>query len=372
MCITLGSLLTRLETEQDSSTRFAFFMPTADGPCRFGVYNILHRIVLERLGWQDRVEIWSPKDSDYFEGLPGGFAALVVIGFAAFDALQQALFDVRPVEKEKGAALSVFQRYESALLARLEQAGSGDLSLPRALLEVASGRLFGCADLLQEASREMALLKSDRVLPTVAVVGEIYVRLDPFASDFIVDKLEKHGLRVRFAPFTEWLEYTDHVSRQRGQAGSLGARLSTAVRRRIQNRCYEIMAKKLGWSPRTTVTDAVRAAAPYVRDDLAGEAVLTVGGPVHEWQAGHIDGVVSVGPLECMPNKIAEAQFFHVAENEGLPSLTIPVNGDGVDAALVEGFAFEVRSRFNAKTRSTPASDGEKKQSDRKFATMDV
>jgi hypothetical protein len=58
---------------------------------------------------------------------------------------------------------------------------------------------------------------------------------------------------------------------------------------------------------------------------------------------------VSVGPLECMPNKIAEAQFYHLAEKEGLPSLTLPVNGDPVDEEVLANFAFHVRERFRAR-----------------------
>ena len=33
---------------------------------------------------------------------------------------------------------------------------------------------------------------------------------------------------------------------------------------------------------------------PYIRESLSGEAVLTVGGPLHEWREGHIDGVMGV------------------------------------------------------------------------------
>ena len=67
MCLTLGSLLQRLERDRDTGRRFSFFMPSACGPCRFGAYNLLHKIVLERLGWKHRVSVWSPMDKDYFE-----------------------------------------------------------------------------------------------------------------------------------------------------------------------------------------------------------------------------------------------------------------------------------------------------------------
>jgi hypothetical protein len=46
-----------------------------------------------------------------------------------------------------------------------------------------------------------------------------------------------------------------------------------------------------------------------------------------------------------MPNKISEAQFFHVAEEQGLLSLTIPLNGDSIDPEVLDGFAYEVKER---------------------------
>ncbi|MCC6524664.1 MAG: CoA activase [Polyangiaceae bacterium] len=346
MSITAGSLLARLAKEPDPKARFAFFMPTADGPCRFGAYNMLHRLILERVGQGERVSIWSPADSDYFEGVPGGFAALVMTGFAAFDVLQEALYDVRPVERTPGAADAIFERYRRELCRLLESAGSGDLSLPNAFVQAASGRLFGCADLLRRAGAELARARSGRRVPTVLVVGEIYVRCDPFANDFVIEKLERRGIRARFAPFSEWLEYSDWVTRLRGSRVGLSAELSSLVQRRIQNKTYAVMAAALGWHERTTVKDALDASSGYLRADLCGEAVLTLGGPIHEWRHGHIDGVVSVGPHECMPNKIAESQFFHVAEKEGLLSLTLPLNGDPIDPAILDTFAFDVKERF--------------------------
>ncbi len=348
MWITLGSLLQRVQRERDPLQRFTFFMPTANGPCRFGVYNILHRMVLARLGHAEKVSIWSPPDDDYFEGLPAGFAALVQIGFSAADWLQEALYYCRPIERRPGEVEAIYERFSGKLYCRLEAAASGDLSLPNAMLQVANGRLFGCTALLREAAAAFRAASIDRPMPTALVVGEIYVRCDPFANDFIIERLEARGIRARFAPFSEWLEYTDHLSRSRGPVG-FSAQLSSLVQRRIQNLCYAAVGDTLAWPKRTTVKESIHAARPYVREDLEGEALLTLGGPVHEWREGLIDGVVSVGPHECMPNKVAEAQFFHVAEQEGLLSVTIPVNGDPTDPEIVDSFAFELRSRFEAR-----------------------
>jgi hypothetical protein len=101
-----------------------------------------------------------------------------------------------------------------------------------------------------------------------------------------------------------------------------------------------------------SVQEALRAASPYVRRKLEVETILTLGGPIHEWREGRIDGVVSVGPLECMPNKIAESQYFHVAEREGLLSLTLSLNGDPVDPEVLDTFAYEVHARHRARKRA--------------------
>jgi predicted nucleotide-binding protein (sugar kinase/HSP70/actin superfamily) len=351
MCITLGSLLQRLERERADDRRFAFLMPRTDGPCRFGCYNMLHKMVLRRLGWAERVRLWSPSDAGYFEGLPPGFSALLVAGCATIDMLLEGLYDTRPRETEPGAAQAIYDRHEQALLRHLEAVDQSHSTPASVIWEATSGRLFGCAEIIEAAARDYARVRMARELPTVMVVGEIYVRCDPFANDFIIDKLERRGLRVRFAPFLEWLEYADFFNRTGNGARGLADRLSSWIQLRIQNHAYRVMARALGWPARTRVTDTVEAAAPYVRRDLIGEAVLTVGGPVHEWRHALIDGVVNVGPLECMPSKIAEAQLFYVGEQEGLPSLTISYNGDPVDPEVIDNFAFEMHKRFRGKRR---------------------
>ena len=345
MTITAGSLLERLERAEPDE-RFAFFMPTAEGPCRFGVYNLLHKIILERLGFRDRVRVWSPSSSGYFDGIPGGFSALCFASLMAADLLLDALHDTRLEERHPGAALATYHRYKAELDCLLAAGAGRDLDVPQALLGVATGRLFGLTDLLRRAGRAFAALRLARPLPTVLVVGEIYVRLDPFANDFIVDKLEQRGIRAKLAPFNEWLEYTDYANLHEGEKSGFGARLSSFIQSRIQTLTTAAIGAPLGWPPRSTVPAAIEGAKDYLREDLVGEAVLTIGGPVHEWRAGHIDGVVSVGPHECMPNKIAESQLFQAARREGLLSLTLPLNGDPIDPEILDNFAFEVHARF--------------------------
>jgi hypothetical protein len=97
----------------------------------------------------------------------------------------------------------------------------------------------------------------------------------------------------------------------------------------------------------------VKAGSTYLREELRGEAILTLGTALHAWRHGEIDAVLSAGPLECMPNKLAEAQFHHAAELEGLYSLTLNRNGEPPDPELLDGFAFEVHARHRAAAKDS-------------------
>ncbi|MBI2510690.1 MAG: CoA activase [Opitutae bacterium] len=345
IALTLGSLLGRLERAQ-AGEEFAYLMSSTYGPCRFGVYNLLNQIVLQRLGWRDRVRIWSPRDTGYFDEFPAAFGMVTLAGMAAVDALNEAVLAVRCEEKTPGAADAVYRRALAEINTLLERRAAADLSTRAALWEVAGGGLFGLRELLDGAARELAAMRDGRPRPTVELVGEIYVRCVPFANDFTAEKLRQRGIRVRLAPVQEWVGYCDHLATREKPWWAFGARFSERVQARIRAATAMAVAQPLGWAERHPAAEILAAARPYLRDDVHGEAVLTLGGPVLAWRHGQVDGVVSAGPHECMPNKIAESQFFHIAEKEGLPSLTLPLNGDPTDPAVLDNFAFEVHSRF--------------------------
>jgi activator of 2-hydroxyglutaryl-CoA dehydratase/predicted nucleotide-binding protein (sugar kinase/HSP70/actin superfamily) len=354
MCTTLGSLLKRMQSEPDKTRRFTYLMPRAQGPCRFGIYNLLNQIALDRVKLRERVEIWSPVESGYFDGLEPKVGVLVYAGLVALDFLLAGLLHSRPVENQPGAAQAIYDSYSARLLQRLEKAVGEPISTTRTLWEVARGTLFGINRLISEAARGFAGICTTVDKPLVLMVGEIYVRSDEFSNDNIVRKLEERGLRVRLAPVNEFMEYVDFYNRVQCGKKGWNARISSWVQRRTQEVVYETMAGPLGWPRRTRVADTLEAVRPYLSRQLAGEAVLTLGNPLHEWKQGLIDAVISVGPLECMPNKIAEAQFFHMAEREGLLSLTLSMNGDPLDTQSLDNFAFEVRMRHERKGRHMP------------------
>jgi predicted nucleotide-binding protein (sugar kinase/HSP70/actin superfamily) len=268
---------------------------------------------------------------------------LIFAGFLGSDLLLGMLYDARPLEYEKGRADQIYAFYKKQLMEQLEKAGKTNPGAGTLVSNTLSGHMFGVSAILKRAAREFRSIRNDTPMPTVLVVGELYVRCDPFANDFIIRKLEQRGIRCRFAPFTEWLEYTDY---QDVVKKTIPEYLSSFLQATIQHHLHAIVAEIMGWPSRVTVQDSLEAAAPYIRQQLSGEAALTLGAPLFEWREGHIDGVVSAGPFECMPNKIAESQFVHVAEEEGLISLTLNLNGEPIDRELIDNFTYEVHDQF--------------------------
>jgi hypothetical protein len=143
---------------------------------------------------------------------------------------------------------------------------------------------------------------------------------------------------------------------------TLGSRLSAWVRRRIEVLIHAAAAERMGWHAPPPVPELLRTARPWMRDALEGETVLTIGGAVHAWRRKEVDGVLSVGPLECMPNKLAESQLVHVGEREEVLSLTLSLNGDPIDPESLDGFALEVHARHRVRrppsTERPPAAQG--------------
>lgn len=346
MTLTLGSLVERVTEDPNPEQKFCFLMPAGRGPCRFGNYNLLHKITMERLGLDSRVDVWSPSDNNYFEGIPGGTVALAYCGFVAADILLSMRYDARPAEILPGAVDALYEKLAQDLDDLLERKAAEDGSVACAAREIATGQFYGLKKFLSDAATAFHAIRKPGDLPTVLVTGEIYVRCDPFANDFVIDQLQKRGIRVKLAPFYEWLDYQEYINTQVGIPQTWASWFTAKLQLYILETLFNTAAKPLGWGRLVRAKDQLAVAEDYVRYQLEGEAGLTLGGAIHEWTHHEIDAVLSLGPHECMPSKIAEAQFFHVSEDMGLYSNTLHLNGDPVDPVVIENFVYEVRERF--------------------------
>jgi len=345
MIVTLGSLLRYLQNHPEP---LIYFMPRAGGPCRFGQYQLLFQIVLDKLGYSSRVKILSPTTETGYQLAIS--SAMVAKGWSSIvfsDLLKDTLLSIRPLEAIPGSTDKIFQKY----LARAEEIMINTPNNWRGL-----PNLWGFIPLSRQAVEEFQSIPLDPAKSgkkTVLVTGEIYVRLDSFANDWVVEKLENLGLKVKLAPVREWMNYANYLRWKRlspDKPNRIKTNLTWWGQRIIEAKIYKIFATGLGWHKDHKVEEILAEAERYLTGlKPQGEAALTIGLPALLWHKKEIAGAVIVGPFECMPTRVGETQLSLFSRQEGLPVLVLSLNGDAMDLDLLENFAWEIHS-------STPSS----------------
>jgi predicted CoA-substrate-specific enzyme activase len=343
--VTAGDMLRELGRPGADPAKLAFFMPSGTGPCRFGMYNRLHQLILRDAGYAG-VPIVSPNQgaSFYrdFQRLPRDPTRAAWQGIVAIDALLAALLAVRPYETTTGAAEAAYRDSLRAVEATLERGGSlGET------MEWCANRFAALAAARPEERR-----------PRVGIVGEIYVRSHTFSNQDLVRRLEGLGLEVELAGFAEWIYYTNWTRKRRTRAERdwrlwLGTQVKERVQRRDEAAIKRPFRNILGDLREPATGEVVALGSPYIHDTFEGEAVLSVGKAV-EMAHGGAAGVVNVMPFTCMPGNIVAAVLKRVRRDlRDLPMLSIAYDGqrDGSLEIRLEAFAEQVKAFDKGKSK---------------------
>ena len=102
--VTVGDFMRVLETPGADASKTVFFMPTADGPCRFGQYAPYLRSILDSSPYRG-ASVLSPSSRNGYENLGDLARPFVRTSWRmllAADILQKMLLKTRPHEVEKG------------------------------------------------------------------------------------------------------------------------------------------------------------------------------------------------------------------------------------------------------------------------------
>jgi predicted nucleotide-binding protein (sugar kinase/HSP70/actin superfamily) len=116
--VTAGDMLRKIFSSDFMPDESAFFMPSGTGPCRFGQYNISHKLILEKLGLKD-VPIFAPnQDVQFYRdlGIVGkDFSMKAWEGIVAYEMLTKCLHETRPYEKTKGDTDGLYNVYRERI-----------------------------------------------------------------------------------------------------------------------------------------------------------------------------------------------------------------------------------------------------------------
>jgi predicted nucleotide-binding protein (sugar kinase/HSP70/actin superfamily) len=315
--VTLGDFFRVIHAHDFDPSRTAFFMPIAEGPCRFGQYAPYLRQVLDEMGYAE-VPVISPTSKNSYDGVAEHSRDMVRRlwrGLVAGDALRKLLLKTRPYERTPGDSDEAMDRGLRILISIAE-----DRNLRgRAHLEATREALISVRDLFRTVP---ARYTRDR--PLIGVVGEIFCRLNTFSNYDAVRRIEAHGGEAWLSDIAEWVWYTNWSQKstlrrdgKRFSMAMVGAHIKNAVQRRDEERILEpVHDDFVGYEePHDIYRDVLKPGWPYLPADGAlGEMALSIGKSIYLYAHG-ADGVIDISPFSCMNGIASEAVYHAVARD---------------------------------------------------------
>ena len=315
--VTVGDFMKLLEQPGVDPARVAFFMPTADGPCRFGQYAPYLRQILNSSGYPE-AQVLSPSSSNSYDGLGDLARPFVRSGWRALlagDILQKLLLKTRPFEINKGETEAVYEECLNDLCATIESTTTEPKPQLRAV----------CDSLVRVRDRFRAIpIHRDPGTPLIGVVGEIFCRLNTFSNEDLIRRLEEYGGECWLSDIAEWVWYTNAEQfrklRLEGRLLSqdgLGAWIRKHVQHADEQTMFEPFKEDFAGSEEPDIREVIECARPYLPVDGAmGEMVLNVGKAVYLAKKG-TDGIIDISPFTCMNGIVSEAIYPRVSRDLG-------------------------------------------------------
>jgi predicted CoA-substrate-specific enzyme activase len=329
--LTTGDMVKLVKTPGFDHEKAAFFMPSGNGPCRFGQYHRFHRLVLDDLGFP-HIPIYAPNQDETLYndlGIMGSqFSRLAWQGIVAVDFLMKKLLETRPYEKKKG---KTHQTYEESLHRVCEAIRNGG-DLKSALHTSLEG--FEQVEVAQPGTK-----------PLIGIVGEIFVRLNRFSNEDVIRKIEQFGGEAWIAPMTEWILYVNTISQKRSLrkksfSNLLKVFLTDYYQKKDEHHLEKIFKGHLRNFGEPKTRAIFKKAKPYIDSSFEGEAILSVGKSIDFAKRG-ASGIVNIMPFTCMPGTIVSALLKRYREeNNNIPILNMAYDGQEQTNTLTRLEAF--------------------------------
>ena len=315
--VTIGDFFRVLEAPGVDPSRIVLFMPTAEGPCRFGQYATYLRHVLSTNGYP-HTQVLSPTSGNAYEGLGDSAGAFLRTGWRALvaaDILQKRLLQVRPYEQNRGETEAVFEECLGDVCRAIETTPTD----PPVQLQALRAAMVRSRDRFRRVP-----VRRDRTAPLIGIVGEIFCRLHTFSNENLVRRLEEYEAEAWISDLTEWVWYTtaEHFRKLKLEGRLISKEaLAAWIRKRLQQRdehaLIEPFREEFAGYEEPKVWEVLESARPYLPQDGAfGEMVLNVGKAVCLARKG-ADGIIDISPFTCMNGIVCEAIYPRVSRDLG-------------------------------------------------------
>jgi len=337
MICTTGSFIKKLQEPGVDPKKVSFFMPDHNGPCRFGQYNQLQKIIFDRLHLKDVKIVTPSNDGSYSDITPGNgskFRMNAWKGFVAFDMIRKLQQQYRPYEKKKGDTDKVYHDSLDSIVKSIENNAKG---LVKVLEEC--GKKFKAIEVLNIPRK-----------PVVSIVGEIFMRDNRFCSGNIVKRLEALGAETLMAPFSEWFVYSTYRytrdSKWKGDyMGILKSKIQEYAQHASYKKLFHAVEELVDHEKDITLETMLELSAPYVHKDYDGDPVMAIGSASALTKKG-VSGICNVLPFTCMPgNLICSIAGAFRKDHNNIPWVDYAYDGQE-DASIetrLQAFMYQVK-----------------------------
>jgi len=340
--ITTGDLIRLLRRPDFDRRRAAIFMPESSGPCRFGQYCSLQKLILSNLGLDDIPFVSPNQGSNLYHALKQLGQDLdkrAWLGICAVDILDKLARETRPYERQKGETDRTYAHCLN-LICRAVEKGED-------VFEV-----------LKEVKRAFGHISVDKHhrKPIIGIVGEIYVRSHPFANDNVVQVVEELGGEAWVAPTAEWLFYLNYRRKEdywveRNYREFFRYLIKDRWMRWVEHRMHKMFEELLLNREEPTTEEVLHLSDPYLHRRLEGEAVLSVGKALDYIRKG-ASGIIHVMPFTCMPGTNVSAVMVRIQEDTHIPFLNLAFDGleQTTSRTRIEAFMLQASQYQRLKT----------------------
>jgi predicted nucleotide-binding protein (sugar kinase/HSP70/actin superfamily) len=322
---------------------YVYFLPTSEGPCRFGLYSSFQRMVLDGLPGLKGLSMISLSTTDGYSlgGMldaertmdlrKAGYFSLVVA-----DIMDRLLWRIRPYEKVSGMADAFIERSMRSMEAAFETYGPSK-AFPK-ILDKLEGIVVTGKSLVDPAIPRK---------PRVGIVGEIFLRMHVQANQDLIRVLESHGAEVVNASLAEWVNYVSYGglrdAKELFRLSLKGMRLSSMKRyfaqivhfgadlfyqQFLQDKAYKRIRSLIDLADDHKISHLERILKEkgLFSFDITTETCLSIASILQYGKAA-FDGVVNVYPFTCMPGMATSAVVKPWMTQWRIPYLEAPCDG---------------------------------------------
>jgi len=313
MKVTLGNFIEGIEKGADT-----IFMAGGVGPCRFGYYGQIQRIIIEDLGYDvNFVIIDFPRY---------GWKNL----FSSLKTMMGGKWSIPRIRRAVTLAWNVLRFVEDleknsrSIRWKLKDPNQLDILVENCLKEIK--KIESVAQLkeikektFQDISRLDTIEKNNPI--KIGIVGEVYIAQE-FRVNFDIEKL----------------------------LGNMGILVDNSVS------TVEYILNFLPFTRSWEKEEAWKLAKPFLKRFVGGEGIDTVGSTIRYAQQG-FDGVIHLYPFTCMPEVVAKSVVTGVGREYNIPVLHLAVDEHAGEAGMitrVEAFIDVLEMRRKQNVQVTP------------------